>query len=210
MENFKKLNSEIVNGRVKFAGAAARGLVLVNHISGAVYTVTAKCRVTTDLAIAKCLAKAILAVERERNAKNSTNASIESGKRVVSPLSSALSCQSLYLTDKSGKIIENAGLSVNGKVKLNGRPMSLRDVFRFTKSQVLYKLVVEDGKDWSDESVVNALNVWCQAALEQMDWLDLADLAIGKAANSTEAEQKAAEKAAKEAEKAVKAEQKAA
>lgn len=208
MENFKKLNSEIANNVINFAGAMPRSLVIVNNVTGSVYNVTAKCRVSDAVAIAKCLAKAILAVERERQATNSTEAAIASGKRVVSPLSSALGCQSVHLTDKDGHLIENVCLSVKGKTKINGRPMSLRDVFRFTKSQEIYKLVVEQGKDWADPAVVKALGVWCQAAIEQMDWLDRADVAIAAAAESTEKEQKAAEKAEKDAKKAAKSEEK--
>ncbi len=195
MKNFVKINSEIVNGKINFDGGMGRSLILVNHVNGAVYNVAAKCRVSNALAIAKSLAKAILAVERERQSVNSTKAAIESGKRVVSPLSSALGCQSVYLTDKNGHILQDVCLSVKDKMQLNGRPQTLRNVFRFTKNQQIYKLVVEQGKDWADEAVVKALNVWCQAAIEQMDWLDKVDLAIAAAANSTEKEQKAAEKA---------------
>ena len=196
MENFRKLESQIVDGIILFGGTMPRSLVLVDHIKGAVYNVTAKCRVSDPLAIAKSLAKALLAVEKERVVINSTEAAIESGKKQVSPLSRAMGAQSAYLTDKNGKVIEDTCLSVRGKVKFDGRAMTLRDVFRFTKAQQIYKLVVEDGKDWSDESVVKALGIWCKAAIEQMDWLEKADAAIAKAADSTETEQKAAEKAA--------------
>ena len=161
MENFVKINSEIVNGKINFAGAKmGRSLILVNHVTGAVYNVAAKCRVSNALAIAKSLAKAILAVERERQTVNSTEAAIESGKRVVSPLSTALGCQSVFLTDKNGHILEDVCLSVKDKTQLNGRPQTLRNVFRFTKNQQIYKLVVEQGKDWADEAVVKALGVW--------------------------------------------------
>lgn len=194
------------NNVVNFVGAMPRSLVLVNYKTGAVYNVTAKCRVSDPLAIAKSLAKAVLAVERERQKENSKEAALASGKRVVSPISSALGCNSVYLTDKTGHLIKDVCLSVQGKTKLNGQPMTLRDVFRFTKSQEIYKLVVEQGKDWADEAVVKGLGMWCVAAIEQMDWLERADAAIGKAADATEKEQKEAEKAEKDAKKASKKE----
>lgn len=201
MENFRKLNSEIVNNVINFGGALPRSLVLINTEKGAVYSVAAKCRTSNPLALAKCLAKVLLIVEKERVATNSTAAALASGKKVASPLNQAMSSDVIRLTDKDGKLIDGATLSLEGKVKLNGNRMTLRDVFRFTRTQEIYKLVVEQGKDWADENVARALTVWCEAAIEQMDWLDRVDTAIGVTADATEKEEKAAEKAAKEAAK---------
>lgn len=210
MENFKKTSSEIVNGNlVAVSGAKSRGLVLVNHGTGATYVVEAKCRQSTPLAIAKAVAKAMLAVEKERQAVNNTEAAKESKKRVISPLQQAMGGDTVYICDKAGNVIKDVCLTVEGKTDLDGRPLTLRKVFRFTKSQDLYKLVVINGREWNTPEVQSALNAWCTAAIEQMDWLEKADAAIGAAADSTEAEQKAAEKAAKtakkDAEKAAKA-----
>ena len=66
----------------------------------------------------------------------------------------------------------------------------------------LYKLVVEQGLDWADEKVVNALRAWTTATIEQMDYVKNLDAALGAAADSTEKEEKAAEAAAKKAAKA--------
>ena len=73
----------------------------------------------------------------------------------------------------------------------------LRDVVRITKGMPIYKLVVEQGLDWSEDSVVSALNAFVTATIEQMDYVKNLDAALGAAANSTEKEEKAAEAATK-------------
>lgn len=61
----------------------------------------------------------------------------------------------------------------------------------------IYKLVVEQGLIWSEDSVVSALNAFVTATIEQMDYVKNLDAALGAAANSTEKEEKAAEAATK-------------
>lgn len=213
MENFKKIECTVnsvngVNGMF-IPETYSRGLVLVNHnvnLSGsnAAYIVAAKCREKSAMAIAKALLRAMLAVEIEYYKVNNTPEAVASKKRAYNPMRSALGGDTVYLCDKNGKIIDDVCFTVRGKTQVDGRPMALRNVFRLTKSQTLYKLVVEQEREWNTPEVQRAVNDWCVAAIQQIDVLENADAAIGRAADATEAEQIAAEKAAKAAEKAAK------
>ena len=199
MENFVKTSYELVNGNVTVANKLmARSLVLVND-KGAMYNITAKVRNTDKYSVVRALAKAVLVSMREANTLNMTEAAQESKKRVVNKITPALSCHAVMVTDKNGDIITHSILSVRESVKDSGK---LRDIIRITKGMPLYKLVVEQGLDWADESVVAALNAWTTATIEQMDYVKNLDEALGKAADSNEKEEKAAEKAARATEKA--------
>ena len=200
MENFVKTSFELVNGNVNVATKLmARSLVLAND-KGTMYNITAKVRNTDKFSVVRALAKAVLVSMREANKLNSTDAAQESKKRVANKITPALSCHVIMVTDKNGNILTDSILSVRESEKDTGK---LRDVIRITKGMPLYKLVVEQGLDWSDESVVSALNAWTTATIEQMDYVKNLDKALGDAADSTEAEEKKAEserkKAAKEA-----------
>ena len=199
MENFVKTSFELVNGNV-IAGTKlmARSLVLAND-KGAMYNITAKVRNTDKYSVIRALVKAVLVSMREANKLNSTEAAQESKKRVVNKIIPALSCHVVMVTDKNGDIIQSSGLSVRENAKDTGK---LRDIIRITKGMPLYKLVVEQGLDWSEESVVNALNAWTQATIEQMDYVKNLDAALGAAADSTEKEENAAAEAEKKATKA--------
>ena len=196
MENFVKTSYEFVNGGVVVASKLmARSLVLAND-KGVMYNITAKVRNTDKDSVIRALAKAVLVSMREANKLNSTDAAQESKKRVANKITPALSCHIIMVTDKNGNIITDSMLSVRESEKDSGK---LRDVIRITKGMPLYKLVVEQGLDWSDESVVNALNAWTTATIEQMDYVKNLDEALGKAADSTEKEEKAAERKASSA-----------
>lgn len=199
MENFVKTSFELVNGNVKVANKLmARSLVLAND-NGVMYNITAKVRNTDKFSVIRALAKAVLASMREANNLNNTEAAQESKKRVVNKITPALSAHVIMVTDKNGDIITDSILSVRESEKDTGK---LRDVIRITKGMPIYKLVVEQGLDWSDENVVSALNAWTTATIEQMDYVKNLDEALANAANSTEKEEKAAEAAKKKEEKA--------
>lgn len=199
MENFVKTSFELVNGNVKVANKLmARSLVLAND-KGVMYNITAKVRNTDKFSVIRALAKAVLVSMREANNLNNTEAAQESKKRVVNKITPALSAHVIMVTDKNGDIITDSILSVRESEKDTGK---LRDVIRITKGMPLYKLVVEQGLDWSDENVVSALNAWTTATIEQMDYVKNLDEALANAANSTEKEEKAAETAKKKEEKA--------
>lgn len=207
MENFVKSSFELVNGSVVInSKLMARSLVLFND-KGTLYNITAKVRNTDKYSVVRALAKAVLVSMREANKLNTTDAAVESKKRVVNKITPALSCYAIMVTDKNGLVIPDAILSVrSGK----GDTGKLRDIIRITKGMPLYKLVVENGLDWSEERVVKALNAWTTATIEQMDYVKNLDEALAKAAESTEKEEVAAEKAAKAAERAAKKEEKTA
>lgn len=205
MENFVKTSFELVNGNVNVATKLmARSLVLAND-KGTMYNITAKVRNTDKFSVVRALAKAVLVSMREANKLNSTDAAQESKKRVANKITPALSCHVIMVTDKNGNVLKDYILSVRESEKDTGK---LRDVIRITKGMPLYKLVVEQGLDWSDEIVAAALNAWTTATIEQMDYVKNLDKALADAANSTEKEEKAAEAAAKKAEAAKKAAEK--
>ena len=198
MENFVKTSFELVNGNAVVANKLmARSLVLFND-KGTLYNITAKVRNTDKYSVVRALAKAVLVSMRETNKLNTTEAAQESKKRVVNKITPALSCYAIMVTDKNGALINDAILSVRDNKNDSGK---LRDIIRITKGMPLYKLVVEQGLDWADERVVKALNAWTTATIEQMDYVKNLDEALLKAADSTEKEDKAAEKAAKKEEK---------
>lgn len=191
MENFVKTSFGLVNGNVVVASKLmGRSLVLAND-KGVIYNITAKVRNTDKYSVIRALAKAVLVSMREANKLNTTEAAQESKKRVANKITPALSCNVIMITDKNGNVITDPILSVK---ESGGK---LRDIIRITKGMPIYKLVVESGKDWSDDQVVAALNAWTTATIEQMDYVKNLDVALGKAADSTEKEEKAAEAAAK-------------
>lgn len=194
MENFVKNSFELVNGNV-VAGTKlmARSLVLLND-NGAMWNIIAKVRNTDKFSVIRALTKAVLVSLREVNKKNSTDAAQRSKKRVPNKLAQALSCHIAMVTDKNGDIIPGSGLSVRDSEKDTDK---LRDIIRISKGMPIYKLVVEQGLDWSEESVVSALNAYVTATIEQMDYVKDLDAALGVAADSTEKEEKAAEAAVK-------------
>lgn len=199
MENFVKTSFELVNGNAVVANKLmARSLVLFNN-KGTLYNITAKVRNTDKYSVVRALAKAVLVSMREANKLNTTEAAQESKKRVVNKITPALSCYAIMVTDKNGALINDAILSVRDNKNDSGK---LRDIIRITKGMPLYKLVVEQGLDWADERVVKALNAWTTATIEQMDYVKNLDEALLKAADSTEKEDKAAEKASKKEDKA--------
>lgn len=189
MENFVKNSFELVNGNV-VAGTKlmARSLVLLND-NGAMWNIIAKVRNTDKFSVIRALTKAVLVSLREVNKKNSTDAAQISKKRVPNKLAQALSCHIAMVTDKNGDIIPGSGLSVRDSEKDTDK---LRDIIRISKGMPIYKLVVEQGLDWSEESVVSALNAYVTATIEQMDYVKDLDAALGVAADSTEKEEKAA------------------
>lgn len=194
MENFVKTSFELVNGNV-VAGTKlmARSLVLLND-NGAMWNVIAKVRNTDKFSVLRALIKAVLVELREVNKKNSTEEAIVSKRRVQKKLAPALSCHIAMVTDKNGDIIPGSGLSVRESEKDTDK---LRDIIRISKGMPIYKLVVEQGLDWSEESVVSALNMYVTATIQQMNYVKDLDAALGAAADSTEKEEKAAEAATK-------------
>lgn len=199
MDNFVKTSFELVNGNVVVAQTLmARSLVLFND-KGTLYNITAKVRNTDKFSVVRALAKAVLVSMREANKLNTTQAAQESKKRVVNRITPALSCYAIMITDKNGALINDAVLSVRDNKNESGK---LRDVIRITKGMPIYKLVVEQGLDWADNRVVKALNDWTTATIEQMDYVKNLDEALLQAADSTEKEEKEAEKAAKKEDKA--------
>ena len=199
MKNFQKVSFESVNGVMNVAGQLyPRSLVLVNE-RGTAYNIQAKVRNTDKFFVIKALGKALLASMREANTLNSTEAAQTSKKRVINPITPALSSFAILVTDKEGKMLQNSVLSVTDGGKL-------RSVIRITKSMPVYKLIVEQGAQFGDDAVTFALNAWVKATIEQLNYVANLDEALLTAANSNEKEAEKAEKKNAKAEKAEKAE----
>lgn len=208
MENLKNISVNLANGIELAANVKAmpRSLVLVNTKKETAYNVVAKCRNNDPVSLAKSLCKAILAALKAKLVSQSTEAMKKSGRTNYNELQSALSSQVLLLTDKNGAIIPEGCLSVGDRTDKNGKPLTLGKVFRFSRSENIYKLIVgtfdKDGnfipstRTWDDPEVVSALKWTVTAMLEQLDWHKMLDDALLTAANSTEKEQKAEAKAA--------------
>ena len=189
MKNFQKVSFESVNGVMNVAGQLyPRSLVLVNE-RGTAYNIQAKVRNTDKFSVIKALGKALLASMREANTLNSTEAAQISKKRVINPITPALSSFAILVTDKEGKMLQNSVLSVADGGKL-------RSVIRITKSMPIYKLIVEQGAQFGDDAVTFALNAWVKATIEQLNYVANLDEALLAAANSNEKEAEKAEKAA--------------
>lgn len=200
-KNFNKIACELnENGQTVLTQTLApRSLVLVKTTKSGVtaYNVTAKCRNYDALSVCKSLAKAVLAAKRLEYVKNCDEDAQISKRRVYNPINEAMGAQYVVVTDSKGHIIRESELAVCGVD-------SLRKQFSFTKSTPLYKLVVLEGREWSDPEVAAQLNHWCAATIKQWNFREELEIVLGVAADSTEAEDDAAEAAAKKAAKAAK------
>ena len=198
MENFVKISAEVVNNSIVLNSESAdvnvgRSLVLVTK-TGAKYVLTAKVRNANKVAIAKALAKASLVAYGETQKRNAKTAQKESKNRAYNTVGGVFNrCQYAYLTDKDGNIIA----TLNVADESEDTAMSLGKVFKFNTNKPLYKLVVEEGREWGDEEVVKALNLWVEAALDNLTLNATVDKKLGEAADSNEAEADAAEAASK-------------
>lgn len=203
MENFVKTSFELANGAMVVnttkGAIPARGLVMYND-KGVMYLVVAKVRNTDKYTMVKALAKAILAEKRENLLENSHECVQQSKNKRGLRLTGALSCHCIMPTDKNGKFLTDSALNV--REASNNPNSKLSDVIKFNKTMPIYKLVVEQGLDWADERVVQALDAWVKAAIIHLDYDKRLDDALERAADSTEKEDKAAEKAAKKEDKA--------
>lgn len=180
METIAKVSYHFENGVMKFsAPLKARGLVFFSH-SGKAFSVTAKCRNIDVFSIVKAVTKLALSAERERILANSTAAAVESKKRVKNFVSPLLSCEFVGVTDRNGALLNRSIISAAGKT-LTGK---LRNIFAISKSTPLYFLAIERGLPWDDARVIQALNTWCIAAIEQFEYLPNIETAIQKAAES--------------------------
>lgn len=194
MENFKKFSCETKEDGTIITDdkLMARSLVLINA-NGALYNITAKVRNTDKFSVIRALAKAVLADKRANLLENNDEDVKHSKNRESCKLNAALSCHKIAVTDKNGNILMDSILSVED-YREGGK---LRNIMKFNQTMPVYKLVVKDGLDWSNENVVTELNTWVNAAIKHLDYDKRADKALGEAADSTDKEEKAAEAAAK-------------
>lgn len=209
MDNFKKFSYASVNGNLVIDGKLMpRSLVLFND-KGVVYNVVAKVKDNDKRTMVRALAKAMLASLHEEYLKNNTKAAQESKKKVYNRFTPALSSFAMSLTDKNGALVKDSMWSVRYG---NDDSSTFREMMRVKANMPIYELVVKRGLAWSDETVIKALQSYITAALEQLSYVKDLDAALGRAADSNEAEaaKAEAEKAKAEAEAEAKKAKKAA
>ena len=197
MKNLVDFSYELVNGKLCCdKQLMERSLVLFNG-KGKGYNIIAKVRNTDKFSVVRALAKAVL-IEKRLNLQENNEECVKRSKNTEAcKINSVLGCSAIAVTDKKGNIISSSWLLVE-RHKQGGK---LRNIMKFSKAMPIYKLVVEQGLDWSDKRVVEELDAWVEAAIKHLDYETRLDEALDNAATSTEAEEKAAEKAAKEAAK---------
>lgn len=197
MKNFGKTSIEKVNGVITFDAPLLSRSVVTIDVKGNVYVVAAKCRNTDMYSVLRAYAKAIFAAKAETLKANEIPEAVVAQKRVADPVARSLSGYMIGVTDKNGRLITKSVIDVRGKGHEN-----LRTIFRATKGQPLYKLVVEQGKAWDDELVCYHLDMWVKATIAQMSYVQDLDAALGAAAESTYKEACDKIKAEREAAKA--------
>lgn len=176
MENFAKVASELVNGKLTInEPLMERSLVCVND-KGVVYNIHAKIRNANPTLMFKVLVKALLTEERERAIENSAACVQVSQNTQRAKLGGVYGCSLLATTDKNGHILSESTVRLtDGKI---------RNFFKVKKSAPLYALVVEQGKGWENEDVQKHLTAWTEAAMMHMTYGERLDAALAKAAES--------------------------
>lgn len=166
-----------------------RGIVILNRKNNKIWSIEAKARNTDMYSVVKYLAKAYLADERRTYLGNDNEATRVSKNREINFVSAALSGDVIMITDKDGNIRKDSVVFAED---------TLRKSYGVRKSHTIYKLVVEEGLEWSDERVVYHLDMWVKATMQHLSARSRSDEAIETAANHTESIEKAAEKATAE------------
>lgn len=202
MENLKKASAFInKNGVLMVANQeviSPRSVILYNYKTGYAYSLSTKCKNVDKFSIIRATVKGWLAAEREVYLENTKKDAVISKKKAKNPVSEAFGAQIAFVTDKDKNVMPS-GIMAQSLVK--GEALPLRNVLTVKKSEPLYKLVVVEGRDWSDPVVGEQLRAWTSTSVSHLDLFDRIDLALEKAADDTEKKEAALEKAMKEAEK---------
>ena len=190
MKNFQSLAIESVNGVMNVIAEEGRlypnSLVLVNKSGKRGVNFVTKARSTDPRAVVKALLRAVVETQKWALQENSTDAATATKRKVVNPLGAGMSGTRIWVTNSKGQVISQAAFAtVEG--------MTLRQLFRITPSNPLYKHVIEDGKAWDDADVAEALHQNVDRTFELLGAWQRFDDVIAIAAKANAADEKAEE-----------------
>lgn len=188
MKNFQVLSIECINGVNNVSSESGRlypnSLVLVSKSGTRGVNFITKCRSTDQRTVVKSLLRAVVETQRWSQQENSTNAAVATKRKAINPLSSGLGGSKIWVTNSKGQVISEAAFAAS-------EGMTLRKLFRITKSNPLYTLVIEQGKPWSDEAVAKSLKENVNRTFELLGSMQRFDDCIAMAAKANAAEEKA-------------------
>lgn len=188
MKNFQTLVLESVNGVFNITSELGKlypnSLVLINKSGTRGVNFITKCRSTDQRTVVKSLLRAVVETQRWSQQENSTNAAVATKRKAINPLSSGLGGSKIWVTNSKGQVISEAAFAAS-------EGMTLRKLFRITKSNPLYTLVIEQGKPWSDEAVAKSLKENVDRTFELCGAMERFDACIAVAAKANAAEEKA-------------------
>lgn len=185
MINFKKVKYTQVEATGEYvfvnlseigAQLPKRGIVCFAD-KGVAYLLEAKVRNTDLHSILKALLKVLLMDMRELRILNQNEDVIKSENlQKAGKLSGILNCHTFGVTNKYGELMQSSvvGLSCNSTLK--------EIQFAAKKQHPIYKLVVEQGLDWSDTNVQDAMNSWIGATIAKADYVKRVDKGIAEVA----------------------------
>lgn len=179
MKNFQKIEWESINGVTTITSANGlfpRSMVVLNA-NGKGVNIAAKVRNTDKRTVLRAFVKALLTEEREIFMQDSQDAAKASKWRTSKKINVIMHGNRICITDKVGHVL-------NASVLTAPTDMKFRDVLKLSASMPLYKLVVKDGKEWSDAQVLTALDNWVSTAEGAIDYIQRLDKAIGATADS--------------------------
>lgn len=173
------------NGMVLNSLLASRSIVVMNSKTLKAWNIEAKIRKTDNKTIMRAMYKIVLSAIRDRLDKNTTPEAIRSKRKCEDAFSQIMNCDTIYVSDKLGNIVESSIFQVINELQ----HLKIRQIFKITKSMPVYKLFVEERMDWENPAMVDALNDLVNTMLDQTSIVRAFDQSFGIAAESNRIEQ---------------------
>lgn len=173
------------NGMVLNSLLASRSIVVMNSKTLKAWNIEAKIRKTDNKTIMRAMYKIVLSAIRDRLDKNTTPEAIRSKRKCEDAFSQIMNCDTIYVSDKLGNIVESSVFQVINELQ----HLKIRQIFKITKSMPVYKLFVEERMDWENPAMVDALNDLVNTMLDQTSIVRAFDQSFGIAAESNRIEQ---------------------
>lgn len=173
------------NGMVLNSLLASRSIVVMNSKTLKAWNIEAKIRKTDNKTIMRAMYKIVLSAIRDRLDKNTTPEAIRSKRKCEDAFSQIMNCDTIYVSDKLGNIVESSVFQVINELQ----HLKIRQIFKITKKMPVYKLFVEERMDWENPAMVDALNDLVNTMLDQTSIVRAFDQSFGIAAESNRIEQ---------------------
>lgn len=173
------------NGMVLDSLLASRSIVVMNSKTLKAWNIEAKIRKTDNKTIMRAMYKIVLSAIRDRLDKNTTPEAIRSKRKCEDAFSQIMNCDTIYVSDKLGNIVESSVFQVINELQ----HLKIRQIFKITKKMPVYKLFVEERMDWENPAMVDALNDLVNTMLDQTSIVRAFDQSFGIAAESNRIEQ---------------------